>query len=295
MCHITAVTQKKLWLAVIIWTLNALAQSPTPRPQFEVASVKPSGPLDAAHCSGDGASPGRLKINCDTLQDLIQAAYGSFSNGVPQPTQVAGGPAWINSDHYDIEAKAAGASRADQMRAMLQSLLEDRFNLRVHRETREIPVYALTVAKSGLKLQPLKEACTPRDPMNPPSPPAPGQKPPNICGTPSIRFKGQHVTWDLHAASMTEFASYLNFPFRTLDRTVIDKTGVAGIFDFHMEFKPDGATPFLEGRGGPSPTAEDPAGESIFTAIQELGLKLESAKGPAEFLVIDRVEKPSGN
>jgi uncharacterized protein (TIGR03435 family) len=278
MCHITDVTQGKLSLAIMIWTLSALAQSPAPRPQFEVASVKPSGPVDAAHCSGDRASPGRLKINCDTLQELIQAAYG----GAYGASQLSGGPAWITSDHYDIEAKGEAVLRVEQIAPMLQSLLEDRFKLKIHRETKEIPVYALTVAKSGLKLQPLQDACTLRDPMNPPSPPVPGQKPPNFCGTPRVRFNGQNMTWDLHAASMTGFASYLIVPFRTLDRTVIDKTGVAGIFDFHLEFAPDGAAP-------------DDTGPSIFTAIQELGLKLESAKGPVEFLVIDHVERPSGN
>jgi uncharacterized protein (TIGR03435 family) len=294
MCHSTDVTHKKLLLSLLICTLNAPrshAQS------FEVASVKPSGPVDAAHCSGDDVSPGRLKIQCDTVQDLIKGAYGVFKNGVPQPLQISGGPAWINSDHYDIEAKAEGGLRAEQMGPMIQSLLEDRFKLRVHREMRELPVYELTVAKSGLKLQPLKEACISRDPMSPPSPPAPGQKPPNFCGTPRMRLKRQNVTWDLHAASMTDFSAYLNFPARNLDRTVIDKTGVAGIFDFHLEFTPDGATPFFQGRGGPVPptSADDPAGPSIFTALQELGLKLESAKGPVEFLVIDHVEKPSAN
>ena len=100
------------------------------------------------------------------------------------------------------------------------------------------------------------------------------------------------MTWELHAMNMTDFSAYLTL---RLDRPVINKTSVAGIFDLHLEFALDETTPgFPPGRGGPATQATDPA-PSIFTAIQQLGLRLESDKGPVEFLVIDHVEKPSAN
>jgi uncharacterized protein (TIGR03435 family) len=274
-----------------------LAQSPADRPHFEVASVKPSGPQDFDHCGGDGPSPARLVMRCNTVMSLIQSAYGSFALGVtpvvPRPLQISGGPGWINSDRYDIEAKPAGNVRMEQMLGpMLQTLLEDRFQLKTHREMRELPVYTLTVAKSGLKVQALKEACAPPDMAVMMAPPVPGQKPPSFCGSSRMQRKGQTMILDLHATSMTDLANRFSV---SLDRTVIDKTGVAGSFDLHLEFGLDETTPgFPPGRGGPAPS-DDPAGPSIFTAVQELGLRLEPAKGPVEFLVIDRVEKPDQN
>jgi uncharacterized protein (TIGR03435 family) len=274
-----------------------LAQSPAERPHFEVASVKLSGPQDFEHCSGDGPSPARLVMRCNTVMSLIQSAYGSFALGVtpvvPKPLKITGRPSWINSDRYDIEAKPAGNVRMEQMAGpMLQGLLEDRFQLKTHRETRELPVYTLTVATGGLKVQALKEACAPLDIAVMMVPPVPGQKPPNFCGSSRFQRKGQTMILDLHATSMTDLANRFSV---SLDRTVIDKTGAAGIFDLHLEFGLDETTPgFPPGCGGPAASDEAP-GPSIFTAVQELGLRLESAKGPVEFLVIDGVERPDQN
>jgi uncharacterized protein (TIGR03435 family) len=172
---------------------------------------------------------------------------------------------------------------------MLQALLEDRFGLKIHRETREVPVYALTVAKGGPKLRPFQEgSCTPFDLTK--SFPAPGDKP--LCklmmgsGTPQNRKD------EGHGLSLDEFAKALIMS-NSLDRPVINKTGIAGTFDFHLEYALDDTSPlFRRDPGDPS----DPGGPSIFTALQQqLGLKLEPAKGPGEFLVIDRVETPSAN
>jgi uncharacterized protein (TIGR03435 family) len=178
------------------------------------------------------------------------------------------------------------------MGPMLQTLLEERFQLTTHREARELPVYTLTVTKGGLKVQALKEACAPPDMAVMMAPPAPGQKPPNFCGSARMQRKGQTMILDLHATSMTDLANRFSV---SLDRTVIDKTGVEGIFDLHLEFGLDETTPgFPPARGGPA-ASDDAPGPSIFTAVQGLGLKLESAKGPVEFLVIDHVEKPDQN
>jgi uncharacterized protein (TIGR03435 family) len=180
---------------------------------------------------------------------------------------------------------------------MLRALLEDRFKLKIHRETKEIPVYALTVAKGGLKLQQVK-TCSPVDNANRPPPPEPGLEPPKspgFCDSLFFGNKGMNRTLDMRAMSMTEFAQSLG----VLDRPIIDKTGITGMFDFHLEFAPDESTPNLlpfpesDPRGSPGTTTGP--GPSIFTAVQQLGLKLEPAKGPGEFLVIDHVEKPSEN
>jgi uncharacterized protein (TIGR03435 family) len=220
--------------------------------------------------------------------DLIAGAYVFFANGHLNPRlhiPVEGGPAWINSDLYQIDAKADGARGQGVMRGpMLQTLLEDRFKLKIHHETREVPAYALTVAKGGLKLHPFQEgSCVPRDFARffehfPPQPfpelPA-GQK---YCGGGTTEQSGI-VKLEAIGMSIDGFILYSLPPF---DRPVVNKTGVAGLFDFHLEFAPDEPT--------------EVAGPSLFTALErQLGLKLEPAKAPGDFLVVDHVERPSSN
>jgi uncharacterized protein (TIGR03435 family) len=171
---------------------------------------------------------------------------------------------------------------------MLQALLEDRFKLKIHRETREVPVYALAVAKGGVKLHRVEEgSCAPQGAFLAPS--EPDQKP--FCGMGGFR-RGALVVGQISAVSLDEFSRMLS---SRLDRWVVNKTELTGRFDVHVEFTPDGATPGLM-PGGPGAPQPDADGQSIFTAFQEqLGLKLEPIKGPAEFLVIDSAEKPSEN
>lgn len=163
---------------------------------------------------------------------------------------------------------------------MLQALLADRFQLKVHREIRQQqPVYSFTVAKGGLKLHPLTEPCKPLDLstlMQRQGPP-----PPDTCASRHMQVIRETtpptIILTTHAMTMGEF---VNTIAGFVDRPVLDKTGVAGIFDFRLEYSAD-----RNADNGPS----------IFTAIQQLGLRLESDKGPIEFLVIDHVEKPSEN
>lgn len=217
------------------------------------------------------------------LRQLIQAAYIGFANG-PNPSskrvQTSGGPGWIDSDLYDIIAKAEGEPPLDQMAGpMLQALLEDRFKLKMHRETREVPVYVLTPGKNGVKPGALKEAasCVPID-LNHPEP-APDQPMPNFCDRQVFSSDGPNRIVDSYGRSMESLAGGLLS--NNLDRPVIDKTGITGRFDFRLEFARNMA---------------DNTGTSIFTALQEqLGLKLTPDKGPVEVLVIDHVEKPSDN
>lgn len=306
-------------VGVLLFMTVELAQSQTKtavRPKFEVASIKPCKAYDddGRRRGGETLSPGRLHLECATVKDHIQMAYVLFANGqvnVPWNGSVPidGGPAWINSDRYEIDAKADGSQSQGAMHGpMLQALLEDRLKLKTHHETREVPVYALIVAKGGPKMRQFQEgSCTPFDftiLTQFPPPPLPelplGQE---YCGGigsdgrrwfgVSITRQGPSVIVEARGISLDDFPK--TFLSNRLDRPIINKTGLAGRFDFHLEFVPDETLL----RGGPSPATlidDLTAGPSIFTAVQEqLGLKLESAKGPGEFLVIDHVEKPSAN
>jgi uncharacterized protein (TIGR03435 family) len=227
-----------------------------------------------------------------------------FANGnpgnAPRYVVIEGGPAWVKSDRYQVTAKAEGTPGQEMMRGpMLQALLEERFQLKIHRETREVPVYALTVAKGGPKLQESDEATCRPLPMPPPKTPIPGPGEKPYCDINWIDRKGSNTMLYSSGKSLDSFAGFLG---NILDRPVLDKTGIAGKFVFQLEFLPDETTPgsMFPGRGGepaPALVASDPSGgASIFTAIQEqLGLKLELAKGSREFIVIDRAEKPSEN
>jgi len=167
---------------------------------------------------------------------------------------------------------------------MLQKLLEERFQLKVHQETEEITVYALTLAKGGPRLLRIEEGgCTPINTATGVTPPTPGQRP--RCGTVHSGKNGTNKTLDVFGMSLGGFSKVLrNF----LDRPIVDKTGVTGTFDFHLEYAPDELTPRGLFSGDNSPTVDPsaltpnlPAGPSIFAAMrQQLGLQLEQAKGP---------------
>jgi uncharacterized protein (TIGR03435 family) len=234
---------------------------------------------------------------CIAVQDLIQAAYGTFANGPnanQRLLQVLKAPGWVESDVYDITAKPTGNATIDQMYGpMLQVLLEDRFRLKIHRETRELPIYTLTVAKSGLKVQVTREgSCTRLDLNHLPPQPAPGQPPPAFCGHTAIKTNGMNITVDAHGIGMAAFAGITLSTRVNLDRPVTDQTGLTGLFDIHLEFAAANTPSDING-GIALPGDSAP---SIFTALQEqLGLKLSPDKGPVEVLVVDHIEKPSGN
>jgi uncharacterized protein (TIGR03435 family) len=290
-----------------VFVLAAMAAVSVMRGQtplkFEVASVKPCRPDD----QGPGGrsrgpnSPARLDLRCQRVSDLIETAYNFRANGKAADTRVLvpleGGPAWTRSDRYTIDAVAEGNPGMDAMTGpMLRALLEERFQLKLHRETREVPVYALTVAKGGAKLRPHAEgSCIALDPSLPPGPPT---KP--FCGrAKGVRGPGG-LTVQFREVTLDEFARNLgvNAGPQILSRPVVDKTGIAGVFDIDLTFSPDenNSTGLAKSDGPAAATDPTGTGASIFTAVQEqLGLRLESAKGPQEVLVIDRVERPSEN
>jgi uncharacterized protein (TIGR03435 family) len=264
---------------------HSLAQTPQSA-QFEVATIR----LNKACVNGAGLehhSPGRFAVECVSLRDYVRGAYGSYGfgrNPNVRPPKVLGGPDWVDTDRYDIVAKAPADAGLDEMYGpMLRALLEDRFGVKIHSEIRELPVYALTATRGGAKLTPSKPgSCVAIDPKTVLKAP-PGT---NYCG----RFEMKRgAVWIANAKGMTiaEFASRV---FRdTLNRPVIDRTSIAGLFDIHLEFSDPENSVELSGNA-------DNAAPSVFTAIQEqLGLKLSPDKGPVEVFVIDHVEKPSAN
>jgi uncharacterized protein (TIGR03435 family) len=251
---------KRIWLLA---AMGALSE----QPRFEVASIKSNPPGGVSTGMVLFLPGGRLSAQQVLLRFFIQNAYDV------RPFQILGAPDWINSAGYDIEAKAEENSNPDQMRLMMQSLLEDRFKMKVHRETRDLPVYELAAAKSGLKLpEPKEDSCA--SPC--------GRAVVRIGRTGGVQIRGGKI-------GMSELTRILT---NLLGRTVIDKTGFTGIFDVQLGFALDDA---LAGLPHPPGPAEETSQPSVFVAVGELGLKLESAKGPVEMLVIDHVEKPSAN
>jgi uncharacterized protein (TIGR03435 family) len=280
-------------LAAAAAVSSAFGQSAV-APRFEVVSIKlnPQGPADFRGVEPVRTLPGgRLIAERAQLRYFIQYAYGV------KPFQLLGGPGWIDSAYYDIDAKAEGNPSGSEVRLMMQALLEDRFQLKARRETRELPVYELTAAKGGLKLPPPKPGgCLSPDPNAPPPPPAPGRGTP--CGHALIMLSPSGGRLLGGQVSMPELARVLS---NVLARTVIDKTGFTGSFDVGLEFSPDEALAGLPIPAGPNDpripsVSADPGKPSIFGAMQEqLGIKVESAKGPVEVILIDRVEKPAEN
>jgi uncharacterized protein (TIGR03435 family) len=240
----------------------ALAQAPAPA--FEVATIKPSP--DLMQWSGfqfpDG---GRFEASHVTVKAMIAFAYDV------RDFYVSGGPGWAGSDRFEIVAKTDPNSTPAQRRAMLQSLLEERFKLAVRHETKEATVYQLVVAKDGVKSSGLQESSG------------------KMGG---IRFVGRGQIEGI-GNPMRGLANYLQ---TLLDQVVVDKTGLTANYDYKLSWTPDESQAGKPGAQAGLPDATEPGGASIFTALQEqLGLKLEGTKGPVETLVIDHVEKPGEN
>jgi uncharacterized protein (TIGR03435 family) len=290
-------------------------------PAFEVASIKPNRSGDMG--AGIQFAPGRFIMNGATVRMLISVAYDV------RDFQISGGPGWVASDKYDIQAKEPDAiaeeleklprdQRREKMGLLIQSLLTDRFALKLAHTTKELPVYALVVAQNGPKLQEAKPGDTyPNGFKNPDASgggagPAPGGGPPRSMaigrgpdghapGGMMMMGRGQLTGQGVPIKLLVQALS------QQLGRTVVDQTGLKGNYDFTLKWTPDQNSPAMAmGPGGPAPGAPPPgadnapppdtSGPSVFTAIQEqLGLKLEPTKGPVEILVIDHIERPSEN
>ena len=287
-------------VALSMAALSAQTPSPSTPAAFEAASVKRNsegGPFSLLFQPG-----GRFRATNVTAKMLIGAAYGT-----PQPLpdyQIAGGPKWLDTDRFDIVAKAAGDPPPGQngpppaMFEMLRSLLADRFHLKVHYEVKDTPVFALMFARPDGKLGPqfrqtdvdcaaLMRAAR-EGGGGPPSPPAPGERP--KCG--ARMFPGN---LSAGAQTVTQIVNGLA-RLRDVNRQVIDRTGLAGAYDVDLVWTPDaGSLPSGDRPAGAPPLPPiDPNGPSVFTAVQEQwGLKLEATKAPINTLVIDAVDQPT--
>ena len=268
--------------------------------EFDVASVKPSNPNAVGGfmtIPGPGAVSDTFSVKNLTPIMLIRSACGIPMGAAD--SRIAGAPSWLSSEKYDVEAKIDSSvveqlkklspdQRSLAQQHMLQALLADRFKLVIHRETKELPMYTLVIAKNGPKLQESK----PED-----APPQDGGRGRGGRGGNWLRMTGRGGPITGHMAAVADLSELLSV---LLGRPVQDKTGLTGKYDFTLQWTPD------EGQQGPNfpgdsagasaPAAPESNGPSIFTALQEqLGLKLESGKGPVEIIVIDHVERPSGN
>jgi uncharacterized protein (TIGR03435 family) len=291
--------------------LAGLVESPTTgpdAPRFEVASIRPN--KDGTRGGGARTLPtGRVTTTNITLRRLIGMAYGLRMTDI-----VVGGPEWIHTEGFDVDARPEGEVAVQRARLMLRTLLAERFKLAVRRESREMPVYALRLANAdgrfGAQLQrPVGEcvmaipafaqAAGPGDAARP-DPAAFGSQPPlgkpgRRCG---IAIEGPGTI----KAGSTAIIGLITLLTPSLDRPVIDKTGLGGVFDFDLRYM--GAAPRLDaglrGRGAPLSTtdaAPDPSdAPNVFTAVREqLGLRLDADRGPVDVLVVDGAERPTAN
>jgi uncharacterized protein (TIGR03435 family) len=245
------VSTKSVVVAVFVFCISGRISLNAQNPRFDVATIKPNN-------SGDSASTqfsppgGRYVARNISLKLLIRSAY-RLSN-----YQVSGGPDWIRFDKFDIDAKSEANPSPDEIRFMVQRLLADRFQLKVHNAIKQDAVYALVTAKGGPKIKAVPDNGT-------------GQH--NVGAT-----QGHLFTTNGQISGLVPFLTQI------LDRQVVDKTGLIGFFDFNFALP----TNIL-----PSPDSSE---STIFEAIQDqLGLRLDLTKGPVEFLVIDSVERPSEN
>jgi uncharacterized protein (TIGR03435 family) len=212
-----------------------------------------------------------------------------------QPYQIAGGPAWARSEHFDIAAMVDGNPNRDQMLVLVQGLLAERFKLASHRETKEMSTFFLTAktnGKPGTGMHPANEKeCSPGTVA-----PEPGKKPQLVCGGAMVNFSPAGFVLNIRGGTMAQLVSVLQ---NRLAAPVVDDTGIQGRFDIKLEFAMDMNGPAAgnaaqRGPGNALPPA--PNGPSLFTAVQEqLGLRLDSRKAPVEMFVIDHAERPSEN
>lgn len=287
-------------------TIIAATSAAAQKPSFEVASVKPMNSRPTRQddiklgCRGtDSRSPGitlgmgRCVAQFEPLRLVIALAYDiPPSHLYPYEGVMISGPDWINSTMYSVEAKAEGSATMAELKLMLQTLLTERFKLKLHRETRELPVYALVRGKNPLKFTP---APNDRD--------CAGQVRRDHqfeLGATSLSeqchgFVPENGQLTGRSVDMSDFAEMLGI---WAGRVVIDKSGITGLFDIKMPRMtsadaPPAASPREGPTGGEVKIAEPVP--TVFNALEQIGLKLEAAKGPVEVLVIDNIEKPTEN
>jgi uncharacterized protein (TIGR03435 family) len=250
-------------LAIVAGAAVVSAQVPSsPAPAFEVASVRINTSRSSSSSTQQRVNGSFEMINV-TLRSMVAHAFDMHAR------QILGGPDWIDSERFDVLAKAPAGDDGSKMTAMLRALLVERFRLASHTEIRDQPIYALVTMRSDGRLGP-QIAPTQRDCSVPQA---------RSCGV-NMSTDGRGTTMQAQAVSLADLAAALAGP---VDRMVIDRTGITGSYDVDLRFTRDGMPGSLAG--------DTPA---VFTALQEqLGLRLESARGPVDVLIIDSVQPPT--
>ena len=247
--------------------VRAQTRATAPTPAFDVTSVKPSQSTEY-WATVAPIKNGRLSARNVTVKQLLSMAYKVDA------ARFSGGPRWLDSDRFDVDAKSDPPPPEKDLPLMLQSLLADRFHLKLHNESNLASGYALMVARSGAKLRPVEQRDCPAD----------GKPAPRCTG---VRFAGRGLTAEY--VSMSRFAPFLA---GMLGTSVLDETGLKGAYDFKLEWIRDAA----ETAGEPAAARTGTAIDWVFSALpQQLGLRLESRKAATEMLVIDSIEKPAAN
>jgi len=278
-------------LALTLVTAPAVfSQAPAVRPEFEVASVKPSEP----------PTTGRVSVGVHIDGAMVRCTYLSLANYLTMAYDIKDyqiiGPDWLTTSHFDIVAKRPeGIEGEKSLRAMVASLLEDRFKMVTHRETRDLPAYALVVSKGGLKI---KEV--------PPDPDGVDTSKVDVNVTGGQRGTivdlggGSSLSYSLNKmeAKKVNFASITDSLSKFLDRPVVDETGLTGRYNFTLEYSVSELKALVRASGADASQIPDFGGDqpSIFTSVEELGLKFEPRKAPVPVIVIDSIQKmPTAN
>jgi uncharacterized protein (TIGR03435 family) len=252
------------YVVMLLLIPAASPQNPAARPVFEAASIKMTAPTGGSGKSYSRGTPGLLRASM-TLKSYIMMAYNLH------PFQVTGGPKWIDDSTYDIVAKldhledAAGKQLGDATMLALQALLADRFQLKFHHDTKEMPAFVLTANKRRFDLAPVEKG--------------------DHCGT-SSRGDDRGTKFTGTCLSMADFAA---FAANRLDLPVSDQTHVDGLYTFSLEWSRDSFRTDASGEANPDGLP------SFFAAIEQIGLKLESRKAPVDILVVDSAERPTEN
>ncbi len=270
----------------------AFAQDP---PAFEVASIKPAAPQAQGRMMVRmGGDPGRVDYANVSLKDVLARAYEVKRYQI-------NGPSWLDSERYDITAKVPDGVKPDQIPAMLRVLLTERFKMEAHKESKEQPVYALVVGKGGPKLTKSEDAPEGSAPKTFAAPDGHKMQAPKGAMMMMMNGPGGNARMQANGINLDRLSDMLS---NMLDRPVLNMTGVEGNYDIALDVSMEdlagmkkmaigpGPGPMAGGPGGEHGPAPDSApSASIFTAIQQLGLKLDPRKAPVEFVVIDRAEK----
>jgi uncharacterized protein (TIGR03435 family) len=255
-----------------------------PLPSFDVATIRPS----KADSLRTVRSASELQMLDVTARYLMEQAYNiPWTNG--SKDRIRGGPGWIDSDPYDVDAKIAPEAAATleqmpeeqrrrQMNLRLQALLADRLKLKLHFETRQEPIFAIVTGKNGSKLTPA-------------APSADNQLGQGI----SVRYNAQSAQMTAKGATLANLANWLTGYSEMGGQTVVDQTGLTQRYDFVLNWTPERS--FANGQQGGEPESPaDTGGPALFTALQEqLGLRLVNTKGPVEIIVVDSIERPTEN